>query len=230
MIVQCRHIQFNHPGTDRPLFEDLNIEFQEPGLHAIFGPSGVGKSTLARMISGQMPPGAGEVRLKEGKPPLYAHNLERLPGWSSIGRHLERVTPDNHREVKYELVNTFGLEGFMDRRFDELSLGQQNRVNLVRYLVQEVEILLMDEILSNVDERLRSRILTVIKDMFPERMFIYISHNIVEVSTYCRDIWVLRGAGHPPQTFRVTGQDQHSDRPAEHHALQRTMLEIMNAA
>jgi ABC-type multidrug transport system ATPase subunit len=230
MNVRCRHIHFNYPGTDKPLFADLNLEFIRPGLHAIFGPSGIGKSSLAKMISGRMPPDSGEIFTDALNPPLYAHNLERLPGWSSIGKHLERVTPPDHLEQKDELVRIFELDHFLGRRFDELSLGQQNRVNLLRYLVQQVDILLMDEILSNVDEKMRSRILVAIKEMFPERIFIYISHNVVEVATYCDDIRVLRGPEKPPQTFLVQGRDQRSGSPADHNALQRTMLEIMNAA
>jgi ABC-type Mn2+/Zn2+ transport system ATPase subunit len=84
--------------------------------------------------------------------------------------------------------------------------------------------------LSNVDEKMRNRILTCMKEMFPERLFIYISHNVVEVSTFCREIWVLRGPHKHPQSHKVHGQDQGSGIPVDHQALQQTMLEIMNAA
>lgn len=230
MNVHCRNIHFQYPGTDRLLFENLNVDFSQPGLHALFGPSGAGKSSLAKMIIGRMRPDSGEIRIDSAGSPLYAHNLERLPGWSSIGRHLELVTPAKHLEQKKELVGAFGLAALLGRRFDELSLGQQNRVNLVRYLIQEVDILLMDETLSNVDEKMRCRILTTIKEMFPMRLFVYISHNVVEVSTYCQEIWVLRGPQKHPQAIMVNGQDQRNGGYSDHPALQRTMLEVMNAA
>jgi ABC-type multidrug transport system ATPase subunit len=230
MNVHCRNIYFNYPGTDRVLFENLNVQFNTPGLHALFGPSGVGKSSLAQMIIGRVPPDRGQVHIEAAATALYAHNLERLPGWSSIGQHLERVTPAEHLLQKKDLVSTFGLDPLLGQRFDQLSLGQQNRINLVRYLVQNVDILLMDETLSNVDEKMRNRILTCMKEMFPERLFIYISHNVVEVSTFCREIWVLRGPHKHPQSHKVHGQDQGSGIPVDHQALQQTMLEIMNAA
>jgi ABC-type bacteriocin/lantibiotic exporter with double-glycine peptidase domain len=230
MQLECRHIYFRYPGTDKVLFEDLHLEFKESGFHAFFGPSGVGKSSLAHILTGRLPADRGEVRIDSGQKPLYTHNLERLPDWSSIGRHLERVTPPPNIARRDQLVDVFGLSSLLGHRFSQLSLGQQNRINLVRYLVQPFRVLIMDESLANVDEQMRGRILLTMKAMFPEALFIYISHNVVEVATYCRRIWVLRGSHKSPQAVMVQGQDLIPDRNVDPKALDRSMLEIMNAA
>lgn len=230
MYLECHDIYFRYPGTDATLFQRLDLLIDEPGFHALFGPSGVGKSSLARIISGHLTADSGVVQSNGVGRPLYGYNLERLPGWSSIGRHLERVTPEHHRHLKDELVQAFGLSSVLDQHFAQLSLGQQNRINLLRYLVQDFRALILDESLANVDEKMRGRILLTIKEMFPSRLFIYISHNVVEVATFCRQIWVLRGVHKTPQTLMVKGQDRHADREADRDALQQTMLEIMNAA
>lgn len=230
MQLECRHIYFRYPGTDKVLFEDLHLEFKESGFHAFFGPSGVGKSSLAHILTGRLPADRGEVRIDSGQKPLYTHNLERLPDWSSIGRHLERITPQPNIARKDQLVDIFGLSSLLGHRFSQLSLGQQNRINLVRYLVQPFRVLIMDESLANVDEQMRGRILLTMKAMFPEALFIYISHNVVEVATYCRWIWVLRGSHKSPQAVMVQGQDLIPDRNVDPKALDRSMLEIMNAA
>jgi ABC-type multidrug transport system ATPase subunit len=230
MQLECRHIHFRYPGTDKVLFTDLHLDFQGPGLHAFFGPSGVGKSSLAHILTGRLPADGGEVRIEGAQKPFYTHNLERLPDWSSIGRHLERITPRPNSARKDELVEVFGLASLLGHRFSQLSLGQQNRINLVRYLVQEFGVLIMDESLANVDEQMRGRILLTMKKMFPEALFIYISHNVVEVATYCRWIWVLRGNHKSPQAVMVQGQDLNPDRTLDPKALDRSMLEIMNAA
>jgi ABC-type Mn2+/Zn2+ transport system ATPase subunit len=88
----------------------------------------------------------------------------------------------------------------------------------------------MDESLANVDEKTRSHILLTIKEMFPRVLFISISHNVVEVARFCQEIWVLRGAQKPPQMVLVQGQDFRKDKPVQQDRLQKTMLEIMNAA
>jgi ABC-type multidrug transport system ATPase subunit len=156
--------------------------------------------------------------------------MERLPGWAGIGRHLERITPPGRKQLRDDLLKVFGLGGLLKQRFSQLSLGQQNRVNLVRYLLQSFDVLIMDESLANVDEMMRGRILLAIKEMFPRVMFIYISHNVVEVAKFCHTIWVIRDAGKTPQVLAVRGLDLCGDQPPEQRALQQTMLEIMNAA
>jgi ABC-type bacteriocin/lantibiotic exporter with double-glycine peptidase domain len=231
MNLECHNIHFRHPGTENLLFQDLNLKIDEPGFHALFGPSGVGKSSLARIISGQYPLHQGALKLDGmNEPPLYGYNLERLPGWSNIGRHLDLVTPRHNNDLKEELIQVFGLGPFMRQRFAQLSLGQQNRINLLRYLVQDFQSLIMDETLANVDEKTRGHILLTIKAIFPTRLFIYISHNVIEVATFCRQIWVLRGVQKKPQAMMLSGQDLHPNGTTDRDALHKTMLEIMDAA
>ena len=84
---------------------------------------------------------------------------------------------------------------YLGSRFSQLSLGQKNRINLIRYLLQDFQMLIMDESLANVDERTREKIILNIKALFPDKFFIYISHNIIEVAKFCQDILVLTGPG-----------------------------------
>jgi ABC-type nitrate/sulfonate/bicarbonate transport system ATPase subunit len=118
----------------------------------------------------------------------------------------------------------------MTSRFSQLSLGQQNRVNLIRYLLQDFHLLIMDESLANVDEMTREGILLNIKKMFPKAFFLYISHNVVEVSKFCKKILVLRPTGKRPQAMIVRGQDLREGEIVEKRGLEFTMLEIMNAS
>jgi ABC-type multidrug transport system ATPase subunit len=228
--LECSHLHFNYPGTDKTVLADLSFRIAEPGLHALFGPSGVGKTSLARILTGALQAAAGRIAAPGMKNLFYTYNLERLPGWSGVGRHLERITPEHHQDLKNALVTTFGLATLLSQRFAQLSLGQQNRVNLVRYLVQDFDLLIMDESLANVDEQTRGQILLAIKDFFPQAFFVYISHNVVEVAKFCRWIWVLRDAHQSPQAVAVKGQDLRSAGVLDQGDLQRTMLEIMNAA
>jgi ABC-type multidrug transport system ATPase subunit len=89
--------------------------------------------------------------------------------------------------------------------------------------------LFWDESLANVDEPMRQAIIYKIKSIFPHACFLYISHNVVEVSRFCDRIVVFRGAHQTPQTLDINGQDHHEDQPLDNTALERSMLEIMNA-
>jgi ABC-type nitrate/sulfonate/bicarbonate transport system ATPase subunit len=147
-----------------------------------------------------------------------------------VGRHLTRVIPPAMLAGMNELVEICGLAECIDSRFDQLSMGQQNRVNLIRYLLQDCDLLIMDESLANVDELTREKIILAIKAMFPQRYFIYISHNVMEVAKFCDSILVFRGRGKTPQTIMIQGCNIRKKENLSRAALDATLLEIMNAA
>jgi ABC-type bacteriocin/lantibiotic exporter with double-glycine peptidase domain len=230
MQIECHNLTFRYPGADTAVFEDLSFRMTGPGFHALFGPSGVGKTSIARMLIGDLDACSGALQTGGIDRILYSYNLERLPGWSAVGKHLERITTPAQRDKKEHLVDLFGMAPYLESRFAQLSLGQKNRINLIRYLLQDFQMLIMDESLANVDERTREKIILNIKALFPNKFFIYISHNIVEVSKYCRQILVLAGAGHQRPAMMVQGQDQQAGQVMVRQRLETTMLEIMNAA
>jgi ABC-type nitrate/sulfonate/bicarbonate transport system ATPase subunit len=161
---------------------------------------------------------------------LYCYNVERLPGWYSVGDHLEEVTPGVSNGTVDDIIRHFRLEACLKSRFAQLSLGQQNRVNLARYLLQDFDALIMDESLANVDEPTRQHIILEIKEMFPTKSFIYISHNVLEVSKFCDQIFVLRSAHKSPQAVCVVGRDHREGVPLKNRDLELTMLEVLHAS
>ena len=118
----------------------------------------------------------------------------------------------------------------MSQRFSQLSLGQQNRVNLLRYLLQDFYLLVMDESLANVDELTRETIILTVKALYPQQHFLYISHNVVEVSKLCDKIIVLRGGEKQPACTVIQGRNCMPQQQLDSTLLERTMLEIVNAS
>jgi ABC-type multidrug transport system ATPase subunit len=230
MQIELDKIAFRYPQSGTPVFQDLSALIPGAGFFALFGASGVGKSTLARLLAGETPPHGGEIRLQGIGRVLYSYNTEKLPGWASVGEHLTRVCPPAGLERIHHLVEAFGVESCLASRFARLSLGQQNRINLTRYLLQDFDLLIMDESLANVDELTREGIITTIKAMFPERVFLYISHSVAEVARFCREIFVLRSPRRQPQLVPVAGQDLPGGGTLDRVAHEHTMLEIVHAA
>jgi ABC-type Mn2+/Zn2+ transport system ATPase subunit len=229
MLLECRHLGYQYPLSTEFVFKDISLKLDTPGFHALFGPSGVGKTSFAKLLTGDIIGYTGEIIKKEKAVFLYTYNQERLPGWSSIGRHLEKVTPPGMTDLCRELVETFGMAPFMTQRFSQLSLGQQNRINLIRYLLQEFDLLVMDESLANVDERSKENIIFKIKERFPDKYFLYISHNLMEVSKFSDMILVLLKAGKLPQTSLIKGLNIQRNDAINSHELDRVLLGIMNA-
>jgi len=230
MPLTCAHISFTYPEATRPLFSDVSFQLTKPGFHSFFGPSGVGTPTLAKIITADIGDFSGTVATSGLKTLLYSYNTERLPGWSSVGRHLTRVIPPSTQTLKDELVEIFGLNDCIGSRFNRLSMGQRNRVNLIRYLLQDCDLLIMDESLANVDELTREKIILAVKKIFPQRFFIYISHNVREVARFCDSILVFRSTDQTPQTIMVKGRDLRGKETLSRAELDATLLEIMDAS
>ena len=131
--------------------------------------------------------------------------------------------------MKEQLVEIFELRNVLGSRFAQLSMGQQNRINLIRYLLQDFDLLIMDESLANVDEKLREAIILAIKDLFADKMFIYISHNLMEVAKFCSQILVFGKPSENKGCFMINGQDYKQDYRLDKKNLDLTILEIMNA-
>ena len=230
MLLEYKDITFKYPNTDTYVFKDLTCRVSGPGFHALFGQSGVGKTTLAKMMAREIKGFSGEIMAEQINNVLYSYNLERLPGWYSVADHLAEVAPNSNKNRIDDLVRCFGLQACLSSRFAQLSLGQQNRINLARYLLQDFDLLIMDESLANVDEVTREQIILRIKEMFPGKCFLYISHNVLEVSKFCKQIIVLRSPHKTPQAASIPGQDLARRQALKKKDLELTMLEIMHAS
>jgi ABC-type multidrug transport system ATPase subunit len=228
MRLHCSGLNFEYGSSGTRVIDNLSFSLEGPGFHAIFGPSGAGKTSLARLLAAR-DTASGSLTFQNIHRILYAYNLERFPGWVAAGSHLDRVCPTGRDRLKSDLIQIFDLEPVLGSRFARLSMGQQNRMNLLRYLLQDFDLLILDECLANVDEKMRQTILPAIKSLFPDKIFLYISHNLMEVARFCRDILVLCRPGGSGESRVIRGLDEMSGNTPERSALDRVMLEIMNA-
>ena len=98
MLLDCKDISFKYPGSNTEVFKDMSYRISGPGFHALFGPSGVGKTTLAKMMTGDIKNFSGEIsKVRHSDRVLYTYNLERIPGWSTVREHLETTTPESNK-------------------------------------------------------------------------------------------------------------------------------------
>jgi len=215
-------VVFRYPNAP-PLFDDLSLTIPGSGFFGLFGPSGVGKTTLARLLTGLTQPASG--RIESNGVRFYTHSNERLPGWAPVGPYLSRLAPNPvaGRNVS-KWMDRFGLGACGQRTFGRLSKGQQNRVNLLRYLLFDFQTLIMDESLANVDAAMRHRIIQDVTAVYPDRAFVYISHHISDVTRFCRRILVLRPGSNGVSAVWIDGVDAPHGCGDPNHVL----VEILN--
>jgi NitT/TauT family transport system ATP-binding protein/sulfonate transport system ATP-binding protein len=146
-------------GRGAPLFEGLELEVPPSQHLALFGPSGVGKSTLLRLIAGIDTDYDGNVEIDGRAPgaaavPGFVFQDPRLLPWATAVDNLRIVAPDCDRAEAVRLLGEMGLGGHEDAYPHELSGGMQRRVALARALAVTPRLLILDEPFVSLDRRL----------------------------------------------------------------------------
>jgi iron(III) transport system ATP-binding protein len=181
----------------------LRLEAGEAAL--LRGPSGCGKTTLLRVIAGLETPDSGEILLngsQTSRPGLliqpHRRNLSfvfqepRLWPHMTVRQNLDfalSALKPHERAARLSLAaETMGIAGFLNRYPSELSVGQARRVALARALAPKRPLVLMDEPLTNLDEKSRQSLLEVIRRFWAEERFalLYVTHEAIDDAHFIR--------------------------------------------
>jgi spermidine/putrescine transport system ATP-binding protein len=174
--------------------DHVTMTIRDGEFFALLGPSGCGKTTTLRMIAGFEFPTAGEIHL-HGRPigntPPYQRNVNTVfqsyalfPHMSvaenvAFGMQMKRTARPEIERRTQEALEMVRLAGYEQRRPRQLSGGQQQRVALARALVNQPEVLLLDEPLGALDQKLRKEMQIELKSL-QQRVgitFIFVTHD-----------------------------------------------------
>jgi len=188
--------------------DDLSLEVSDGELLAIVGPSGSGKTTLLRCIAGLerldtgtirlggeplngLPPWRRDVALMFERPALYPHLTVRSNVAFPLRMRGESASVIDQKVT--EMTGRLGIDSLLDRRPDQLSAGQAQRVAFARALVRRPKCLLLDEPLSNLDAPLRADLRTELKVLQAAMSIptIYVTHDQDEALQLGRRVAVL---------------------------------------
>jgi simple sugar transport system ATP-binding protein len=212
--LALRGISKRYPGVLANDGIDLDVL---PGeIHAVLGENGAGKSTLMKVIYGIVKPDAGTIRW-EGAPVTIANPAQaRRLGIGMVFQHFSlfdtltvaenirlavdtiaaRALPARIRDVS----ERYGLALDPDRHIHTMSVGERQRVEIVRCLLQEPRLLIMDEPTSVLTPQAVLRLFDTLRTLAAEgRSILYISHKLDEIRALCHRATVLRAG-------RVTGE------------------------
>jgi len=179
------------------VLKDLNIEVKEGEKIAIVGPSGCGKSTILNLISGLTKPSKGKIELNGDVG--YMFQKDNLLEWRNIYKNITiglEIKGKINKEQKdriNNLLKKYGLFDFKSSYPHELSGGMRQRVALIRTLVLNPSILLLDEPFSALDAQTK---ITVNEDVYSivtkeNKSVILVTHDIAEAIAFCDKIIVM---------------------------------------
>lgn len=153
----------------------------------IIGPSGIGKTTILRLITGSIRPDSGSVKVTESKTG-YIFQEPRLLPWKtaieniSLGLQAGGMDKKKACNASLKWIERLGLKGFENYYPAQLSGGMMQRVSIGRALAIEPDILLMDEPFSHLDMELKSSLFSILEDLLKcyRTTVVYVTHDMLE--------------------------------------------------
>ncbi|MEM1199221.1 MAG: ABC transporter ATP-binding protein [Pseudomonadota bacterium] len=189
---------------------NLSMTVPDGAFVVLLGPTGAGKTTTLRMISGLDHPDSGEISIGgqpvQGLPPAQRNVAMVFQQYSlyphlSVRQNLEFPlkspilhTPQHEIDRKVQAVaETLQIAHKLDNRSTELSGGEMQRVSIGRALVRDPAIYLMDEPLSSLDAKLRADLRIELKSIqaVSGATLLYVTHDQIEAMTMATDVGVL---------------------------------------
>ncbi len=194
-VVEKLQYTFSSNG-DEPVHVINNVTFSVKPFEfiAIVGPSGCGKSTLLNIMSGLLKPQSGKVLFdgdvlhKISSRIGYISQSDSLLPWRStlsnveLGMEIRRLPKLMRREKALDLIRQAELTGFEDAYPYQLSGGMRKRVDIIKILALEPEIIFMDEPFASLDVFTRQMLQNYILSLWQatRRTIIFITHDLTE--------------------------------------------------
>lgn len=181
------------------LLKNFSISFEENEITCLFGPSGVGKTTIANIAANLVAVDEGTVAGTDDAVYSYVFQEPRLLDWYSVYDNLDFVLKDvydnkKRREVIENYIEMVELTDYKDYKPKALSGGMAQRVSLARAFAYPSNVLIMDEPFKGLDMKLKKDMISLFKKLWKEnrKTVIFITHDVDEAVSLSDKIYIIK--------------------------------------
>ncbi|MCM1363761.1 MAG: ATP-binding cassette domain-containing protein [Faecalibacterium sp.] len=179
-MIKINNLTFGY-NSEKTIIHDFSAEFKSGERVCISAPSGKGKTTLFRLMTGLENAQTGSIEFKENiKIGMVFQNDVLLP-WQTAKENVMNVCDEKSAK---NWLSTFGLGDKYDAYPDEMSGGMCRRVALARAVGYEPDVLILDEAFKGLDKVLKESIMNLLSEHFEDRLIIFSSHEEVEINAF----------------------------------------------
>ncbi|HIH1096891.1 TPA: ABC transporter transmembrane domain-containing protein [Streptococcus agalactiae] len=201
--LKFKNVSFKY--DDKYVLKDFSFEISKPGLYAIVGENGSGKTTVFNLISKLYTDYEGEILINgneisdykdedlrnevlfiESKPFILRDNLTSnitlLEKNNVDNTHLEKIV----RFLGLERIKNYSIKNLKDA----LSKGEQQKIQLARIMLAQQSLILLDEVLYGLDQEMKNKVISKIKEKSKNEIIVIISHDH-EIQRVCNEIILM---------------------------------------
>ena len=187
---------------------DITLDLPE-GAHGLLGPNGAGKTTLLNLITGQLRPTIGDVRVlgqsPRGNPELF-RRIGYLPGtegmyadvsaleWVTYLTRIQGYSASEATRLAKQALERVRLTEHMHRKISAFSRGMRQRTRLAQAIAHEPDFLILDEPFSGLDPIARHTMTTLLQDWIEQKRSLLISSHVLhEIESLTRSFLLISG-------------------------------------
>lgn len=212
--VEMQHIRKYFPSSRVLACDDVSLDIQKGEVHAIVGENGAGKTTLMSILYGLVTPDEGQI-LISGVATRIAHpndairagvgmvhqHFKLVPSFTIAENIMLGVEPNSagfidgraEADTVRQLAESFGLPVNPDLRIRDLSVGMQQRVEILKILQRNAQILILDEPTAVLTPQEVRELLTVVRSLAESgRTILFITHKLAEVKAIADQVTIMR--------------------------------------
>ena len=172
-MIEVNNLSFSF-GNDK-IISDLSINLEEGKTYCIMGKSGIGKTTLMKLLAGLLKAEKGKITGTEKRKKSFIFQENRLLPWLNVYENVKYITDDEDKIMK--ALQATSLLDEKDKSADELSGGMARRLAIARAIAFDGDVFFIDEPLYGLDIKTSQGILELIRKTVKNKMAFIITHS-----------------------------------------------------